>query len=675
MLFQTAFCLFFLFGRSMNEFSLAPIVIVLLVSVITVILCRKFNIPSMLGYLLVGFLAGPGMLSLIPKSHATDYLGEIGIVFLMFSIGLEFSLPKLRAMRRLVFGLGGLQVGVTMLSVMGILMLTGVPFNWAFAVSGALAMSSTAIVSRILSEKTELGQPHGQMAMGVLLMQDIAVVPLMILIPALSGNGGEGSLWAALGLAGLKMLITLGVLFVVGSKVMSRWFRMVAKRKSSELFMINVLLVTLGVAYLTELEGLSMALGAFVAGMLLSETEYRFQVEDDIRPFRDILLGFFFITVGMKLDVQALIGGWRQVLMLLAILLILKALVVFAIAFKMRHSVGDSLKTALYLAQGGEFGFVMLAIAGQLDMVSPELEQAATAAVLLSMIIAPFVLGSSDALVGRLVKSSWDMKSLDLHSMLVETMSKSDHVLVIGFGRGGQTVGRVLAQEGIPYFALDLDIARVQVARSAGEPVSFGDAKRREVLEAAGLGRAKMVVVTLNNMHETQHVLDNVLSMYPNMPVYVRATNDDYVKTFTDMGVEEAVSDTKETGLVLAGYAMLGNGTSYRHVYQTMANIRHSRYAALEGLFVGSDDEAGFGENGETVRHAFPLAAEAYAVGKTVGTLPMAAYGIKLLFVRRRTGRIENPDASFTLEGGDVLVVAGKKEEIISFENWSLQGI
>lgn len=659
----------------MNEFSLAPIVIVLLVSVITVILCRKFNIPSMLGYLLVGFLAGPGMLSLIPKSHATDYLGEIGIVFLMFSIGLEFSLPKLRVMRRLVFGLGGLQVGITMLSVMGILMLTGVPFNWAFAVSGALAMSSTAIVSRILSEKTELGQPHGQMAMGVLLMQDIAVVPLMILIPALSGNGGEGSLWAALGLAGLKMLITLGVLFVVGSKVMSRWFRMVAKRKSSELFMINVLLVTLGVAYLTELEGLSMALGAFVAGMLLSETEYRFQVEDDIRPFRDILLGFFFITVGMKLDVQALIGGWRQVLMLLAILLILKALVVFAIAFKMRHSVGDSLKTALYLAQGGEFGFVMLAIAGQLDMVSPELEQAATAAVLLSMIIAPFVLGSSDALVGRLAKSSWDMKSLDLHSMLVETMSKSDHVLIVGFGRGGQTVGRVLSQEDIPYFALDLDIARVQVARSAGEPVSFGDAKRREVLEAAGLGRAKMVVVTLNNMHETQHVLDNVLSMYPNMPVYVRATNDDYVKTFTDMGAEEAVSDTKETGLVLAGYAMLGNGASYRHVYQTMANIRHSRYAALEGLFVGSDDEAGFGENGETVRHAFPLAAEAYAVGKTVGTLPMAAYGIKLLFVRRRTGRIENPDASFTLEGGDVLVVAGKKEEIISFENWSLQGI
>lgn len=658
-----------------ETFSLAPIVIVLLVSVITVIYCRKFNIPSMLGYLLVGFIAGPGMFKLIPQGHATDYLGEIGIVFLMFSIGLEFSLPKLKAMRRLVFGLGGLQVIVTMLSIIGILMLMGVNFNWAFAAAGAMTMSSTAIVSRILSEKTELGQPHGQMAMGVLLMQDIAVVPLMILIPALGGNGEEGSLWAALGLAGLKMLVTLGVLFVVGSKVMSRWFRMVAKRKSSELFMINVLLVTLGVAYLTELEGLSMALGAFVAGMLLSETEYRFQVEDDIRPFRDILLGFFFITVGMKLDIQALIGGWQQILILLAILLVLKALVVFFIALHMKHPIADSLKTALYLAQGGEFGFVMLNISSKINMVSPELEQAATAAILLSMIIAPFILGSSDAIVSRFVKSSWDMKAVDLHSMLVETMSKSDHVLIIGFGRGGQTVGRVLAQENIPFFALDLDIARVQVARNAGEPVSFGDAKRREVLEAAGLERAKMVVITLNNMHETQHVLDNIMSLHPSMPVYVRATNDDYVKTFTDMGAEEAVSDTKETSLVLASYAMLGNGATFNHVYQTIANIRHSRYASLEGLFVGSDDENGFDDGGKSVcRHAFPLTGEAHAIGKTVRDLPLDHAGIKLLFIRRNTSRIENPDLDLQLQPNDILVVAGRQEEIISFENWSLQG-
>ena len=377
----------------------------------------------------------------------------------------------------------------------------------------------------------------------------------------------------------------------------------------------------------------------------------------------------------MKLDIQALIGGWQQILILLAILLVLKALVVFFIALHMKHPIADSLKTALYLAQGGEFGFVMLNISSKINMVSPELEQAATAAILLSMIIAPFILGSSDAIVSRFVKSSWDMKALDLHSILVETMSKSDHVLIIGFGRGGQTVGRVLAQENIPFFALDLDIARVQVARNAGEPVSFGDAKRREVLEAAGLERAKMVVITLNNMHETQHVLDNIMSLHPSMPVYVRATNDDYVKTFTDMGAEEAVSDTKETSLVLASYAMLGNGATFNHVYQTIANIRHSRYASLEGLFVGSDDENGFDDGGKSVcRHAFPLTGEAHAIGKTIRDLPLDHAGIKLLFIRRNTSRIENPDLDLQLQPNDILVVAGKQEEIISFENWSLQG-
>ncbi|QEY27188.1 monovalent cation:proton antiporter family protein [Neisseria zalophi] len=658
----------------MEHFSLAPIVIVLSVAVISVIFCRKFNIPSMLGYLLSGFLAGPSVLHLIPKSEATDYLGEIGIVFLMFSIGLEFSLPKLKAMRRLVFGLGGMQVVITIIAIVGILMISSAQFNWAFAVAGALTMSSTAIVSRILSEKTELGQTHGQMTMGVLLMQDIAVVPLMILLPALAG-GSSGNLWIELGLAVLKMVLTLGVLFVIGSRIMSPWFRLVAKRKSSELFMINVLLVTLGVAYLTELEGLSLALGAFVAGMLLSETEYRFQVEDDIRPFRDILLGFFFITVGMKLDIQALIDDWQSVLMLLGILILLKATVIFIIAHRMKHSAADSLKTALYLAQGGEFGFVMLAVSSKINMVSPQLEQAATAAILLSMIIAPFLLNSSDKLINKFVKSDWDMKAVDLQNMLIATMSKSDHVLIIGYGRGGQTIGRILTQENIPYYALDLDVERVQVARSAGEPVSFGDAKRREVLEAAGLNRAKMVVITLSNMHETQHVLDNIMSIHPTMPVHVRAVSDDYLQTFTQMGAEEAVSDTKETSLALASYAMLGAGLSYHHVHQTIMDIRRNRYDILKDLFVGSDDESAFyDEENNVSRYAFALSQEAHAIGKHIDELPLKHLNIKLLFVRRHTHRIQEFDKDFRLNDGDILVVAGNKEKIISFENWSLQG-
>ncbi|KLT72647.1 potassium transporter [Neisseria arctica] len=656
------------------HFSLAPIVIVLLVAVLTVIICRKLNIPSMLGYLLVGFLAGPGVFHLIPQTPATDYLGEIGIMFLMFSIGLEFSLPKLKAMRKLVFGLGGLQVVLTITAIFGILLLQNTPVIHAFTIAGALAMSSTAIVSRILSEKTELGQPHGQMAMGVLLMQDIAVVPLMILLPALAG-GSQDNLLYALGIAAVKMIATLGLLFVIGSRLMTPWFRLVAKQKSSELFMINVLLVTLGVAYLTELEGLSLALGAFVAGMLLSETEYRFQVEDDIRPFRDILLGFFFITVGMKLDITALIQGWQSVLMLLIILLVLKALIITAIARYLRHSVADSMKTAMYLAQGGEFGFVILTVSHKLNMLSSEWEQAATAAILVSMILAPFILNGSEKIINRLVKSDWDMKAVDLQNMLIATMSKSEHILIIGYGRCGQTIARILEQENITYYALDLDAERVRIARSTGEPVAFGDAKRREVLEAAGLSRAKMVVITLNNMAETRHILDNIMHMYPTMPVHVRATSDDYLQTFAEMGAEETVSDAKESSLALAAYTLLGSGISYQNVHKIITDIRHSRYQILQGLFSGKNGKKDFyDEKASISRYAFALPDEAYAAGKQIKEIPLADFEIKLLFIRRQTHQIQQYDETFILEAGDILVIAGSKEKIISFENWILQG-
>lgn len=655
--------------------SLAPVVLVLMASVLAVIVCRRLSISPMLAYLLVGFLAGPGLLRWIPQTSATDFLGEIGIVFLMFSIGLEFSLPKLKAMRGLVFGLGGMQVALTLLVVLVILMAQGADFNSAFAVAAAMAMSSTAIISRIMAEKTELGQPHGQMTMGVLLMQDIAVVPLMILLPAFAGGSGADSLWIALGLALLKMVFALLLLFVVGSKIMTPWFRLVAKAKSSELFMINVLLVTLGVAYLTELQGLSLALGAFVAGMLLSETEYRFQVEDDIRPFRDILLGFFFITVGMKLNVQALVDNWVLVLVLLGVLVLLKAVLIFMIAKQMKHSTADSLKTALYLAQGGEFGFVMLAVSQNLKLIPAHLEQAVIAAILLSMICAPFLIGGSNFIVRRLVKSDWDKQSLDLHAMLVDTMSKSEHILIVGFGRGGQNIARVLSQENIPFYALDLDAERVQIARSAGEPVSFGDAKRKEVLEAAGLSRARAVIITLNNMHETQHVLDNIMKLHPSMPVHVRATSDDYIQTFINMGAEEVISDTKETSLALTSLAMLNSGLSYQHVHQVMVGVRRSRYKILEGLIIGDDDEPSFYDDTKAVcRYAFALLPEAYAVGRTIGDLPLDEHNIQLYAVRRHTSQLRDCRADYDLQVGDILIVMGKKDKIISFENWCLQG-
>lgn len=658
----------------MIHFSLAPVVMVLLAAVITVIICRRLRIPPILGYLVVGFIVGPSILGIIPQTEATHFLGEIGIVFLMFSIGLEFSLSKLKSMRRLVLGLGGMQVLLTMLMIWLVLVATGSGLASTFAVAGALAMSSTAIVSRLLSEKTELGHPHGKMVMGVLLMQDIAVVPLMILLPALAG-GQEQSLWLALGLAFVKMVVTLGILLFIGNRLVTPWFRLVAKGNSSELFMINVLLVTLGVAYLTELTGLSLALGAFVAGMLISETEYRFQVEDDIRPFRDALLAFFFITIGMKLDIHLLTENWQLALILLLLLIPLKGAVIYAISKRMQYASTDSLKTALYLAQGGEFGFVLLAISGNLNLLSIELEQAAITAILLSMIIAPFIINSNKWIVRKLIKNTWDKQSVDLHHMLAETMGKNEHILIIGFGRCGQGVARLLAQENIAYYVLDLDAERVASASAAGEPIAFGDAKRKEVLQAAGLKRAKMVLVTLHNMHETQHVINTIMTIDPTMSVVVRVTDEDYIQMFNKMGADDIVSDTKEVGLVMAGQAMANVGFSYQKIHDILSEIRKNHYQILVGLFAGQDDPTRIDDEYSRIqRYAFTLPENAYIIGKSISELPLEKMQLKLLSIRRQTRQITQLTDDLTIHSQDTLVLLGARDKINSFENWSLQG-
>lgn len=655
------------------HFSLAPVVMVLLVAVLAVIICRHLRIPSMLGYLVVGFIAGPGVLRLVPQTPSTDYMGEIGIVFLTFSIGLEFSLAKLRSMRGLLVRLGGMQVLLTVLSVMGVLYLLDVPMLASFAVASALVMSSTAIVSRLLSERSELGMPHGQMVMAVLLMQDISVVPLMILLPALV-NGGD-SLWLDLGFALVKMVLTLGLLLFVGHKIVNPWFRLVARSGSTELFMINVLLVTLGVAFLTEFAGLSLALGAFIAGMLISETQYRFQVEADIRPFRDVLLGFFFITVGMKLNIAVLLQNWPLVLTILAMLIILKGLIVFIISQAMRHHPDDSLKTALYLAQGSEFGFVLLAVAGNFDLMSNEIEQATIAAILVSMMIAPLLINSSDFFISKVKRNAWDKQSVDLHNLLMDTMDKKEHTLIIGFGSSGQNVSRILSEENKLHHVLDMDVERVAAARAAGESVSFGDAKRREVLQAVGLNRAKMVILTLSDMHESEQILNLIMLMEPTKSVVVRVTDDNYIKVFTRMGADDVVSDTKETSLALASEAMLGLGMNYWKVFNVLHRVRKDHYQVLIGLFKGqSDDIAIEDEVSQTIRYAFTLPADAKAIGHKICELKLDRESVKLISIRRRTAQIRLIEPDLVLEAHDTLVLVGAHAGIVAFEQWALFG-
>lgn len=655
--------------------SLAPIVLVLLSAVLTVALCRKLKVPPMLGYLVVGFMAGPGVMRVIPAGEETQFLGEIGIVFMMFSIGLEFSLPKLKAMRHLVFGLGLAQVVVTMLAIaLVIYFMTGQVLA-AVAIAGALAMSSTAIVSKLLTERLELNQAHGQLAIGVLLFQDIAVVPLLILLPAFAS--GSQSLWMDLGIAGTKVVVVMALLLFFGQRLMRPWFYLVARQHSSELFMINVLLVTLGIAWLTELSGLSLALGAFVAGMLISETEYRYQVEEDIKPFRDTLLGFFFITVGMKLEISVLFEHFGLVLILLLLLLPVKCAVVFGIGRAFKYKANDAMKGALALAQGGEFGFVLLAVAGagNLKLLTPSLEQSAIAAVLLSMLCAPFMIMHAEKITRKLVKQDWMMQAFNLHQMLVESMSKSEHVVICGYGRSGQALARLLEQEEIPFFALDLDPDRVREAGEAGDPVVFGDAAKKEVMVAAGLMRAKAVVITFADTHAAMRILGTVQSLRAELPVIVRTVDDTDIEELRTAGADEVVAEVMEGSLMLASQALMVMGVPLNRVLRRIRAVREQRYGLFRGFFRGvSDDSDGLDEAMVPRLLSVQVCAGAAAIGYSLNDLHLAELEVEVKAIRRNRVRRLDFTGEFQIAEEDVLVLLGSPKQLALAEARVLEG-
>ncbi|HEY2818449.1 MAG TPA: cation:proton antiporter, partial [Casimicrobiaceae bacterium] len=474
--------------------TLHLVLILLAAAVVVVVACRLVRLPPILGYLAVGIVLGPHAFAWVPDDADTRYLGEIGIVFLMFSIGLEFSLPQLRAMRRAVFGLGFAQVTITTLAGVLALELAGYGWKVGLVLGGALAMSSTAIVSKMLAERMELGTPHGRDVMGILLFQDLAVVAFLILIPSLDESGGDVMRALVVGFAKAAVVLTLVLFF--GQKPMRAWFQLVARLRSSELFVLNVLLVTLGLAALTQFAGLSLALGAFVAGMLIAETEFRYQVEEDIKPFRDVLLGLFFIVVGMALDLRIVLAhaGWVVVLLVIPVIAKLALIVMLSRIFG--APLATAFRTGFYLAQAGEFALVMLTLAFANQVVSAELAQTVLAAMIVSMLSAPLMIEFAEPLVRRLTANDWLARAAQVTQIAARTMARQDHVIVCGYGRSGQNLVRLLEREDIAYIALEADPQRVREAAADGGSVVYGDASRREALTSAGLAKARAVAIT-----------------------------------------------------------------------------------------------------------------------------------------------------------------------------------
>ena len=654
----------------------------LVAAVLGVVVCRSLKLPPMLGYLVVGVIIGPNALALAADTANIKYLAEFGVVFLMFVIGLEFNLPKLRSMRSLVFGLGLSQVVLTMAGTAlghGLLVwffsFTDTPWQmgWqgSLVLGGAMAMSSTAIVVKMMAERLELESEHGRRVIGVLLFQDLAVVPLLVLIPALDESGGDMA--RAIGLAMLKAALLLTLLLVGGKRVMRWWLTLVARRKSDELFMLNLLLITLGLAWMTEHAGLSLALGAFVAGMLVAETEYKHQVETDIRPFHDVLLGLFFITVGMKLDWRPVLDQWFLVLLLTTFPVVAKFVLVAALTRLFGATPGVALRTGLYLAQAGEFGFVLLALGALNNLVAPQWVSPVLASMVLSMLIAPFLILYSDRIVMRLSSSDWLLQSVQLTTIAKRSITTQGHVIICGYGRSGQNLARLLEQERIPYMALDLDPDRVSQAAAAGQSVVFGDAARLQSLMAAGLARAAAVVVSYPDTPSALKILRLVREHAPKVPVVVRTLDDTDLEKLREAGATEVVPEAIEGSLMLASHALVLVGVPMRRVIHMARDARDARYGLLRGYFHGADDDT-VQELQQERLLSVTLPAAAASVGRRLGHLALHAMGVRVVSVRLAAGQVRHADDELPLSAGDTLVLSGLPEPLALAEAKLLSG-
>ncbi|MFI4930966.1 MAG: cation:proton antiporter [Burkholderiales bacterium] len=647
--------------------TLEVVLLYLVAAVAGVVVCRTLKLPPMLGYLAVGVLIGPNALALAGDPAAARALAEFGVVFLMFVIGLEFNLPKLRSMRSLVFGLGLSQVGLTILgAVIGNALLAAgfaalgrawdLTWQGAITLGSAMAMSSTAILLKLMAERLELESEHGRRVLGVLLFQDLAVVPLLVLIPAF-GQGGAG-LATALAIALVKAAVLLGLLLVGGQRAMRWWLTQVARLKSEELFVLNLLLVTLGLAWLTEASGLSLALGAFVAGMLVAETEYKHQVETDIRPFHDVLLGLFFITIGMRLDWRPLVDQWLLVLLLTTLPVLAKAVLVALLARAFHASPGAAIRTGLYLAQAGEFGFVLLALGVANNLLVGEWMNPVWAAMVLSMLATPILVMWSSRIVMRLSSSDWMMQSVQLTAIAKRAMRTEAHVIICGYGRSGQNLARLLEREGIAYMALDLDPDRVRQAAAAGQSVVFGDAARLRSLMAAGLVRASAVVVSYPNTASALKILNLVHEHAPRVPVIVRTIDDSDLEKLREAGAAEVVPEAVEGSLMLAAQALALVGVPMQRVIRITRDARDARYSLLRGYFHGADDDT-VQELQQARLTSVTLPMAAACLGRRLAEQALHATGVHVVSLRLASGRVLVPEDNQVLSAGDTLVLSG----------------
>ncbi len=650
--------------------------ILLAASVVGVALFRRLNLTPVLAYLLVGMLVGPHALGWISDTEDTRFLAEFGVVFLLFTLGLEFSLAKLVAMRQAVLGLGSTQVLASLGIAAVVAWSLGLSAEAAFVVGAVLALSSTAIVIKQLREQVELNSRHGRSAVGVLLFQDLAVIPLLIIIPAL-GSGGDGNgLGLELAWALGKGLVVTALLLAAGHWLLRPLFHEVAQAHSAELFTLTVLLVALVSAWTTQVAGLSMALGAFLAGLMLSETEFRHQIEADIRPFRDVLLGLFFVTIGMLLELRALpdIVGW--VLLTSAGIILFKTLLITLLSRAFGDEPGVALRTGLVLAQGGEFGFALLSLGLRDGLLDAQTSQVVLASVILSMIATPFLIRYNGHIAKRLFRESYvENREGTRKAIRADAEELSDHIVICGFGRTGQNVARFAEDAGMEILALDLDPVIVRMGREAGNRVYFADSTHRDLLRAAGVERARAVVITHHDCIGAVKTVSHCRSLNPDCTILVRTATDNYMDDLLAAGATEVVPDVFEASLMLSSHLLDRLGIPQQAIQERAREIRHDNYRLLRHVIQGQGTPSieASDRQRQQVR-TVTLPSGAHAVGRRLSELGLETLGVNVDAVRRHGIKGEEPAPAMALRAQDVLVLYGTPEQLEKAENRLMQG-
>uniref|UniRef100_A0AAU7YNF0 Monovalent cation:proton antiporter-2 (CPA2) family protein n=1 Tax=Wolbachia endosymbiont of Oeneis ivallda TaxID=3171168 RepID=A0AAU7YNF0_9RICK len=564
---------------------LFDIIILLSAAVFIVIAFWKMNISPVLGYFVAGALIGSHGFNLINSVEVMDNFAEFGVVFLLFIIGLELTFERLIAMRRHVFGFGSLQVIVTMIAIWCIALAFGVNTNMAAVIGGGLALSSTAIVLQVLQEKGSQASQVGRLSIAVLLMQDFAVVPLIVLVPLLTGNS-EHSLISSLAGSLVQAAIALVLIFVTGRLLLRPLFSVIAKMESNEIFISTTLLIILGSAFITEQFHLSMALGAFVAGLLVAETEHRNSVEHAVLPFKDLFLGLFFMTVGMSIDIDLLLSKLPLVTLLSIILIVLKTSIIYTLCRFFGFRSAPAIQAGLLLAQGGEFAFILFRLADELDVLSSEIAQVLMMVTTVTMAFTPLLSG-----IGDWIANSFSTEKIILDDEAIETDTQDlyNHVIVAGFGRVGYMVTKMLTAEHLSYVVVDIQSKIVKEGKNDSFPIYLGDATRYEILKSVGIERAQALVVSIKNEVTIKKIVSLVATNFPHVNIIIRLPDLNNVEVYKDLGASKVIPETSEIGLQLGGAALSLSGISESGVTSLKGKFRKGNYSMLKDL--GSDKD------------------------------------------------------------------------------------